>query len=315
MPSGERAMTVLPTLRQLQFLVAVVDLRHFGRAAERCRVTQSTLSAGLKDLENVLRAKLVERTKRKVLPTPLGEAVTEQARALLAGAETIVETARAGGEPLSGPFRLGTIPTIGPFVLPRVLQGLRRAYPDLRLFIREDQTRSLLARLRMGELEAALIALPYDVSDFEVLDLGADPFWLVAPRSHPLVQAKNKIVAAGDVPPGDLLLLEDGHCLREHALAACHLGRTTRGEKFQATSLYTLVEMVANGLGVTFLPEIALSAGLVKGMDVAVKPLAKDSPPRRIGLVWRKSYHRAGDVAALGAYLKGRMAGMRLSRR
>ena len=308
-------MTILPTLRQLQFLVAVVDQRHFGRAAERCRVTQSTLSAGLKDLENVLRAKLVERTKRKVLPTPLGEAVAEQARALLAGAETIVETARAGGEPLSGPFRLGTIPTIGPFVLPRVLQGLRRAYPDLRLFIREDQTRSLLDRLRMGELEAALIALPYDVSDFEALDLGADPFWLVAPRNHPLVQAKGKTVAAGDVSPGDLLLLEDGHCLREHALSACRLGRTMRGEKFQATSLYTLVEMVANGLGVTFLPEIALSAGLVKGADVAVKPLAKDSPARRIALVWRKSYHRANDVAALGAYVKGRMAGLRVSRR
>jgi LysR family hydrogen peroxide-inducible transcriptional activator len=311
----ESAMTILPTLRQLQFLAAVVDLRHFGRAAERCRVTQSTLSAGLKDLENVLRAKLVERTKRKVLPTPLGERVAEQARALLAGAEAIVETARAGGEPLSGPFRLGTITTLGPFVLPRVLRGLRQAYPELKLFIREDQTRPLLEQLRKGELEAALIALPYDVSDFEAMDLGADPFWLVAPRDHPLILARSKTVSARDVPIGDLLLLEDGHCLREHALAACHLSRAARGEKFQATSLYTLVEMVANGLGVTFLPEIALSAGLVKGADVALKPLAKDSPARRIGLVWRKSYSREGDVAALGAYVKGRMAGMRLSRR
>jgi len=308
-------MTILPTLRQLQFLVAVVDLRHFGRAAERCRVTQSTLSAGLKDLENVLQAKLVERTKRKVLPTPLGETVAEQARALLAGAENLVETVRAGDEPLTGPLRLGAIPTLGPFVLPRVLRGLRRAYPELKLFIREDQTRPLLDRLRRGELEAALIALPFDVAGFEVMDLGPDPFWLVAPRSHPLIQARSKTVSAADVPPGDLLLLEDGHCLREHALSACRLGRSTGGDKFQATSLYTLIEMVANGLGVTFLPEIALSAGLVKGMDVAVKPLAKDSPARRIGLVRRKSYHREGDVAAFGAYLKGRMAGLRLARR
>jgi LysR family hydrogen peroxide-inducible transcriptional activator len=308
-------MTVLPTLRQLQFLVAVVDLRHFGRAAERCRVTQSTLSAGLKDLENVLQAKLVERTKRKVLPTPLGEAVAERARTLLAGAEAVVETARAGGEPLTGSFRLGAIPTIGPFVLPRVLQGLRRAYPDLRLYIREDQTRELLDRLRRGELEAALIALPYDVQDFAVMDLGADPFWLVAPRNHPLIQARSKAVAAEDVPADELLLLEDGHCLREHALSACHLGRTTRGREFQATSLYTLAEMVANGLGVTFFPEIALSADLLKGTDVGLKPLTKDSPARRIALVWRKSYHRTGDVAALGAYMKGRMAGMRASRR
>jgi LysR family hydrogen peroxide-inducible transcriptional activator len=308
-------MTILPTLRQLQFLVAVVDLRHFGRAAERCRVTQSTLSAGLKDLENVLEARLVERTKRKVLPTPLGERVAEQARSLLAGAETLVETVRAGDEPLTGPFRLGTIPTIGPFVLPRVLQGLRRAYPELKLFIREDQTRALLERLRRGELEAALIALPFDVAGFEVMDLGADPFWLVAPRDHPLMRAKGGSIAVKDIPPGELLLLEDGHCLRDHALAACRLGRGARGEKFQATSLYTLVEMVANGLGVTFLPEIALSAGLAKGAGAAAKPLAKDSPARRIGLVWRKSYHRDGDIAVLGAYLKGRLAGMRLGRR
>jgi len=304
-------MPILPTLRQLQFLVAVVDLRHFGRAAERCRVTQATLSAGLKDLENVLEARLVERTKRKVLPTPLGEAVAEQARALLAGAETLVETVRAGDQPLTGPFRLGTIPTIGPFVLPRVLQGLRRAYPELKLFIREDQTRALLERLRRGELEAALIALPFDVAGFEVMDLGPDPFWLVAPGDHPLMRAKGVSIAVKDIPPGELLLLEDGHCLREHALSACRLDRNRGRDKFQATSLYTLVEMVANGLGVTFLPEIALSAGLVKGMDVAVKPLAKDSPARRLSLVRRKSYHREGDVAALGAYLKGRMAGMR----
>ncbi len=297
-------MTILPTLRQLQFLVAVVDQRHFGRAAERCRVTQSTLSAGLKDLENALQAKLVERTKRKVLPTPLGEALAEQARALLAGAETIVETARAGGEPLSGPFRLGTIPTIGPFVLPRVLQGLRRAYPDLRLFIREDQTRSLLDRLRMGELEAALIALPYDVSDFEALDLGADPFWLVAPRNHPLVQAKGKTVAAGDVSPGDLLLLEDGHCLRDQALAACQLADRRQVEPFAATSLQTLVPMVESGLGVTLLPKLAIDGGLLRGSKLVTVPLSGDHAERSVGLAWRKGSARRPDFERLGEEIR-----------
>lgn len=309
-------MTILPTLRQLQFLVAATDTRHFGRAAERCNATQSTLSAGIKELEeNVLQARLIERTKRRVMPTPLGLAIAEQARQLLNGAEALVETARSGGQPLTGTFRLGTIPTVGPFLLPRVMQGLRRAYPGLKMFIREDQTRPLLERLRKGELEAALIALPYDVEDFEVMDLGPDRFWLVAPRNHALMCMSAREVPASRIEAGELLLLEDGHCMREHALSACHLDRNPSGEKFEATSLYTIVEMVANGLGVTFLPELAITSGLAKSPALERKPLAKDSPARHIGLVWRKSYHREGDVAALGAYLQGRLAGLRLSRR
>ena len=305
---------ILPTLRQLEYLVAVVDLRHFGRAAERCHATQSTLSAGLRDLEAALGVQLIERTKRKVLPTPLGEAVADQARQLLDGAAELVETAQGGGEPLTGRFRLGVIPTIGPFLLPRVLAGLRHAYPELKLFLREEHTQPLLDRLRRGDLEAALIALPYDVSAFDSIGLGADPLWLAAPKDHPLIRAKRATVAAVDIPPEEMLLLEDGHCLRDHALAACHLPRPPGGEVFQATSLYTLVEMVANGLGVTFLPEIALSAGLVKGTAVALKPLDRDSPPRTLGLVWRRGFHREGDVAALGAYLKGRLAGLKVRR-
>jgi len=312
-------MTILPTLRQLRYLVALVDLRHFGKAAERCLVTQSTLSAGLKDLENIVQATLVERTKRTVTPTPLGETLAAQARALLDGAEGIMETARRGGAPLTGSLRLGVIPTIGPFVLPRVLKGLRLAYPNLKLFLREDQTRPLLDRLHQGDLEAALIALPYALSDFETIDLGPDPLWFAAPANHPLIRAKRKTVSAAQIPPEEMLLLEDGHCLRDHALAACQLNRTqvngaSGGDGFLATSLYTVLEMTANGLGVTFIPEIALSAGLVKGGEIAVKPLAKDSPPRRIGLVWRKSYPRKDNMAALGAYLRGRMAGLRVKR-
>ena len=308
-------MSFTPTLRQLRYLVALVELRHFGQAAERCFVTQSTLSAGLKDLETGLGATLVERTRRKVLPTALGMAIAAQARELLAGADAIVETARSGAAPLTGPLRLGVIPTIGPFLLPRVLAGLRRAYPELNLFLREDQTDRLLDRLNSGALEAVIIALPYETSGFDSIDLGADPLWLAAPPAHPLIKGRRKTVSSAEVPAGEVLLLEDGHCLREHALAACHLRRpgNTR-EGFQATSLYTLVEMVANGLGITFVPEIALSAGLVKSNEVALKPLDRDSPPRRLGLVWRRSWHREGDVAALGAYLKGSIAKLRVRR-
>ena len=305
---------ILPTIRQLEYLVAVVDLCHFGRAADKCHVTQSTLSAGLRDLETILRATLVERTKRRVMPTPLGEAIAEKARAVIAAAADIAETAEAGMDPLSGPFRLGVIPTVGPFVLPQTLKGLRKAYPGLQLYLREEQTASGLDQLRRGELDAMMMALPYDLGDgLTAVTLGADPFWLAMPKDHPLAVAKRKAISASEVDPAEMLLLEDGHCLREHALAACHLSRAAGGI-FQATSLYTLVEMVANGLGVTFLPEIALAAGIAKRTDVVVKPLAKDSPARHIGLVWRASYARDGDVAALAAYMKGRMAGLHVRR-
>ena len=305
---------ILPTLRQLQYLVAVVDLRHFGQAADRCLVTQSTLSAGIRELENLLQVTLIERTKRRVMPTPLGEAIADKARVVLAGAQDIAETARGGEDPLTGRFRFGVIPTIGPFVLPRVLGGLRAAYPALHLFLREDQTAHLLDQLRRGEQDAVLLALPYDLGeDLEVMALGADPFWVAVPKDHPLAAADIKTVCAADIDPDELLLLEDGHCLRDHALAACHL-RTAAAGRFQATSLYTLIEMVANGLGVTFLPEIALAAGMNRNPDVVMKPLTKDSPARHLGLVWRRSFVRDGDVAALGTYLKGRLGAVRVKR-
>ena len=307
-------MNALPTLRQLQYLVAVVDLRHFGQAAERCFVTQSTLSAGLKDLEEALQATLVERTKRTVLPTPLGEAIATQARQLLAGAEALTATARASHAPLAGRMRLGVIPTIGPFVLPQVLGGLCEAYPEFTLHFREDRTRPLLDGLDAGDLEAALIALPFDVTGYRVMDLGADALWLAAPTDHRLMRARRATISPTDLTAEEALLLADGHCLRDHALAALSPCVAPGPDGFQASSLYTLVEMVAHGLGVTVVPEIALSAGLVRNNRVAVKPLAAACPARRLALVWRASYGREDDVAALGTYLKGRMAGLRVKR-
>lgn len=303
---------ILPTLRQLQYLVAVVDLVHFGRAAERCHVTQSTLSAGIRELETGLQAELIERTRRSVKPTPLGLEIAEKGRALLDGARDIAEAAQAEMAPLSGRMRLGVIPTIGPFVLPRVLKGLRTAYPDLRLYLRELQTEEVLGQLRRGELEAALIALPYDVDEFVTLNLGKDPLWVALPAGHPL--AGGKVIAPEDLPADQLLLLEEGHCLRDHALAACNLGPRRHGDRFEGTSLYTLVEMVANGLGITFVPEIALSAGLGARDDVVFRPLPSAGPARTLALAWRRSFRREDDIAALATYFRGVMAGLRVKR-
>jgi len=303
---------ILPTIRQLQYLVAVVDLNHFGQAAERCNVTQSTLSAGIAELENLLQAQLIERTKRRVRVTPLGDEIAEKARVLLDAATDVAETARAAEAPLSGRFRMGVIPTIGPYVLPRVLARLRNAYPDLRLYLREGQTKPLIDQLRRGELEAALIALPYDIGDLEKLSLGADPLWAVLPEGHPLAEAET--VSPADLVGEEMLLLEDGHCLRDHALAACSLKGPRGAGGFETTSLYTLVEMVANGLGVTFVPEIAITAGLLKGSAVEARPLGPDSRPRELALVWRKSYRRENDLAALATYMRGQMASMRTHR-
>ncbi len=302
---------VLPTIRQLQYLVAVVDLKHFGHAARRCHVTQSTLSAGIRELETLLRAELVERTRRTVRPTALGVEIADKARTVLEGAREIAEIATAHTAPLSGRMRLGVIPTIGPFVLPRVLGGLREAYPDLQLFLKEEQTASTLEQLYRGELEVALIALPYDVRKFNVLSLGRDPFWVVLPKGHAL--AAHREIAVGQIPADELLLLDDGHCLREHTLAACHLEGLHPVEGFGSNSLYTLVEMVANGLGVTIVPEIALSAGLGKSVAVECRVLQSEGRGRELALVWRKAFRREGDIAALGTYLRGRLAGLRLT--
>jgi len=306
----------LPTLRQLEYLIAVVDLRHFGHAAERCHVTQSTLSAGLRELESLLQAELVERTRRKVQPTPLGLEIADKARGVLDGARDIAETATAASEPLSGRMRLGVIPTIGPFVLPRVLGGVREAYPDLKLYLKEGQSADVLDQLNRGELEAAIIALPYDTGNLETMTLGSDAFWVALPKGHPL--AKKKSLKPSDLPPDELLMLEDGHCLRDHALAACELSALKSAGNmsgdFAASSLYTLAEMVANGLGITFLPEIALGSGMINTDALEVRPLKTNGAPRHIALVWRKSFRRDLDIAALGAYLRGRMAGLRVKR-
>lgn len=294
-------MKILPTLRQLRYLVALAEHRHFGRAAETCLATQSTLSAGLQELENLLGVVLVERTKRKVMLTPIGEEVVARAREVLHGAEDIADLAASAAEPLSGPLRLGVIPTIAPYLLPRVLPRLRADHPSLRLYLREDLTARLLDRLGAGDLDVVLIALPYHAPDLETHEVAEDPFVLACPPGHAL--AAKADLRSADLVGVELLLLEEGHCLREHALAACRLPGPARGEGVLGTSLATLVQMVANGLGVTLLPKMAVESGVLAGTDLVTRPIA-DAGSRGIGLAWRPSSPRKADFRALAEVLR-----------
>ncbi len=295
-------MISLPTLRQLRHLVELARHGHFGRAAQACHVTQSTLSASIKELEGLLQATLVDRTRRRVVVTPLGQAIVERAQDILRNTEDLVEAARVSREPLTGPLSLGVIPTIGPFLLPRCLPALRRRYPELRLYLTEDLTDRLLEQLRKGDLDLALIALPYDCPDAESADLVDDPFRLVAPKDH--AWASLAEVDSRRLAEASLLLLRDGHCLREHALAACRLADRGQIDAFGATRLYTLVQMVENGLGVTLMPQVAIDAGILRGTRLAQLPLGGDAPTRRIALVWRRGTARRAEFELLAQALR-----------
>lgn len=290
-------MRPLPTLRQLRYLIALAEHRHFGRAAESCFATQSTLSAGLQELESLLNVKLVERSKRRVMLTPLGEAIVARARIVLREAEDIADLASASQDPLSSSLRLGVIPTIGPYFLPRVLPHLRKSYPNLRLYLREDLTARLLDALNDGDIDAALIALPFQTGDLEVRHLGQDLFELVCRADEAL--AKKERLVLDDIPEDRLLLLDEGHCLREHALAACRLEPSRRRDDFRATSLPTLVQMVANGLGVTLLPKMSISAGIIEGTGLITKPLSDHALARELALVWRPTTPRRDEFNLL----------------
>jgi LysR family transcriptional regulator, hydrogen peroxide-inducible genes activator len=294
-------MSALPSLRQLGYLVELADRLNFRAAAEAQFVTQSTLSAGIKELEKVLGVQLVERDKRRVRLTAVGEEVTARARELLAGATDLAESARSAMAPLSGTLRLGAIPTIAPFLLPDVLPPLRRAYPALKLHLREDLTERLLDRLRAGNLDIALIALPYETGDLYVRGLFKDEFWFVAREDDPA--AREKEVALRKLDTGEVMLLEEGHCLRDHVITACGPRRSTGEANVEATSLPTLIQMVEGGLGVTLLPEITLKAGILKGTRLIVRPFAPPPPSRMLALVARRTSARRRDAELLGDFM------------
>jgi LysR family hydrogen peroxide-inducible transcriptional activator len=286
-------------LRQLHYLVELADRLNFRAAAEASFVTQSTLSSGLKELETTLGVQLVERNTRNVRLTAAGEEIVRRARALIAEAEDLVEAARSVQKPLSGPLRLGVIPTIAPFVLPRILPTLRKRYPQLRLYLREDLTERVLERVRAGTLDFALIALPYDTDELVVRPLFDDEFWFVAPADDPLVAQKSvKIEALDD---RDVVLLEEGHCLREHAMAACGRRDARNEGGVEATSLPTLLQMVEGGLGVTLLPAVALKAGILNGTRLVARPFSRATPSRTLALVARPTSGRLAEMELLAA--------------
>jgi LysR family hydrogen peroxide-inducible transcriptional activator len=298
---ADRLLPALPTLRQLQYLIALAKFRSFSRAAQACCVTQSTLSGAIKELEATLGTRLVDRDKRRVVITDAGEEAVVRSRRIVAEAEALLDWGHCGTGPLSGTLRLGVIPTIAPFLLPRLLPPLKAAYPCLALKLREETTAKLLDGLKAGELDAALMAFPYDTPGLETAIVGDDPLLLAeaeAPGDTACPAATAEALA--DQP---LLLLEDGHCLRDHALAACKLP-SARVDEFGATSLFTLTRMVEAGYGVTLLPKMAVDAGLCDNTRLAVRPFAGPAPARRIGLAWRAASGKAEDCQTLLGFVR-----------
>jgi LysR family hydrogen peroxide-inducible transcriptional activator len=294
--------TYLPTLKQFQYLVALHDHAHFSRAAEACFVTQSTLSAGVRELETLIGVVLVERTKRVVRFTPLGETVVAKARRILHEAEELGDLVRAAGKPLSGELRMGVIPTIAPFLLPRLLPKLRERFPDLRLYLREETSQAACDSLHRGQLDCVLLALPYGCGDVESEALFDDRLYLAFPPGEGGDAAAE--VTADAVDERHLLLLEDGHCLKEHALAACNRPELRAEAAMMGTSLHTLVQMVANGLGQTLVPEMAVKAGILERTGVVARRLKADHAFRRIALIWRKGSPREEEFRLLAGALR-----------
>jgi LysR family hydrogen peroxide-inducible transcriptional activator len=293
--------TYLPTLKQLQYLVALHDAGHFGRAAEACFVTQSTLSAGIRELETRIGVVLVERTRRVVRFTPLGERIVEKARRVLREADELGDLARAAGRPLSGEMRMSVIPTIAPFLLPRILPHLRTEYPDLKLFLREETSGQACESLSHGRSDCVLLALPYGCGDVESETLFDDRLFVAFREGE---MDPTPTIRPDLIDESRLLLLEDGHCLKDHALAACNRPELRAEATMLGTSLHTMVQMVDGGLGVTMLPEMAVDAGILAHTRVTARPLDTPNASRHIALVWRRASPREPDFRLLAGVLK-----------
>jgi LysR family hydrogen peroxide-inducible transcriptional activator len=295
---------MLPTLRQLQYLRLLAEHGSFSRAAEAAHVTQPTLSAGIQELEKALGAPVVDRARSGVILTAVGEEAVRRAGDILARAEDLVQAAKAAGQPLTGRFRMGVIPTIAPFLLPRALPLLRERFPKLKLFLREDLTHRLIEALKAGTLDAALIALPYDTTGLDSALVADDELLAMFPANHILTMQSR--ISPEMLQDNGLILLEDGHCLREQALSVCGFSAPKGGEDgaFAATSLHTLVQMVGSGLGVSLLPAMAVAAGLAEDAPVAIRPLDTAKPSRRIVVAWRSGSSRGVEGRLLAETLK-----------
>ncbi|WOI52924.1 hydrogen peroxide-inducible genes activator [Parvularcula sp. LCG005] len=294
---------ILPTLRQLQFFDSLVRNESFSRAAEECCVSQSTLSAGIKELEGVVDRALVDRTSRQFRLTPLGEQMARRAEEILGLAQDMVRAAEAR-PPLTGDLRMGLIPTIGPFLLPHLMPKLDQHYPDLRLFLREELTDQLVDGLKAGRIDIAVLAMPVETTGLDTLIFGEDPFLFACAPDHPM--ARKSVISSDILVDQNLLLLEDGHCLRDHALDACSLQQRDAADAFGATSLFTLAQMVRSGLGTTLLPKMAVDQGLAEAVGLVTIPVrnaAGGEPSRDLGLAWRRGSGREAEARALAELL------------
>ena len=291
----------IPTIKQLQYLVALRQHGHFGKAADACFVTQSTLSAGLRELETLLGVTLVERTRRVVRFTALGEKVADKAVRVLREAEELAELARAEGKPLHGELRMGVIPTIAPFLLPAMLPRLRKEWPSLKLYLREETSQAACEALHRGQLDCVLLALPYNCGEVDSASLFEDRLFVAYPKGE---APGGAMVEVATIDEGRMLLLEDGHCLKDHALAACNRPELRAHATMMGTSLHTLVQMVDNGLGLTFIPAMAIEAGILEGTGVDARPLRSEHGFRQISLIWRRSSPRESEFQMLADSLR-----------
>jgi LysR family transcriptional regulator, hydrogen peroxide-inducible genes activator len=296
-------------LRDLRYLVAVADTRHFGRAAERCFVSQPTLSAQLKKLEDYLGVQLIERRPKRVALTEAGAEIVARAREMLRAGAEVLELARSHRDPLAGHLRVGFIPTVGPYLLPQVAPAARKSLPRLTLLLYEYRTAPLIERLRAGELDLGILALPAEADGLESRELFEERFLVALPREHRL--ARRAALRIEDLAHEPLLLLEEGHCLREQALAVCNRAGVQEAQDFRATSLETLRQMVASGAGITLLPELACRAELAsrtppRAGDIVVKPFTRPVPTRRVGALWRASSARRPAIEALCGLIASR---------
>jgi LysR family hydrogen peroxide-inducible transcriptional activator len=290
-----------PTIKQLRYFTTLCEEQHFGRAAERCFVSQSAFSNAIQELESILEAQLVDRTNRSVTITSNGQEVATQARLVIRDVESLMEIAQGDSLPLSGELRLGVIPTIAPFVLPAVLPKIRKAFPDLELLLIEDQTERIYERLMNGELDLLLLALPWDMQGVGQRVLFRDEFCLAYRQGTDRVDPEN--YRYNRLDSDSVLLLEDGHCLRDHALAACKIRNSEKIRRFGASSLLTLIEMIDADLGISFLPEMARGSSLLRNTRVRLHPLAEGSY-RNIGIAWRKGSRRVDEFHLFADFVR-----------
>lgn len=291
----------LPTVKQLRYFVALEKTEHFGKAAQACFVSQSAFSVAIRELESLLGSQLVDRTNKTVTITRVGKEVAAHANRCLRDIEYLTAIASHSEEPLSSRLTLGAIPTIAPFVLPKLLPALRKEFPDLKLYLHEGTTLSIYEKLIEGELDLLLIALPYKLAGVEILPLFKDHFELACREDTQFLDPNDYQEA--DLPAESILLLEDGHCLRDHALSACRIRNQDTVNRFSASSLATLIEMVDSDLGVTYLTEMTKSAPMLQHTQIKTWPIEND-PYREIGMVWRKNSAQAEEFRILGEFIK-----------